>query len=444
MKMPTVFPVACHTDNVGPGSTFVAIRGLNFDGHKYIDKAIKKGAASIVVEDSYKLDISERVKVVRVKNTRKALARLSAQTAGYPARKLKLLGVTGTKGKTTSVYLMHHLLKQAGCKVALLSTIKNSILDKDIPATMTTAQPDYLHQFFTLCVEAGIEYVIMELAAQATTFNRLETLEFDGLIFTNLDREHAELYPTMQSYFKAKADIFNYAKQDCVMISNADDEYGKLLTETYSQIVPLSIKDRQDGQVQVDEQVFNYSNLPGKFNAYNLKGILLLLTKLGIQLDFNIGALPSIPGRLQRVVLSNGAHAYIDYAHTPGSFKSLFSTVRTWTDNLIVVFGAGGGKDPHKRALMGKAAEQFANKIILTDDNPRTEDPKIIIQDILSGITDHKKITIEHDRKQAIERAYSMTQKNSIILIVGKGPDEYQIIGTKKIPFSEKSILENL
>ena len=179
MKMPSIFPVASHTDNVGPGSTFVAIRGLNFDGHNYIDVAIKKGATKIIRECE------------ETPNTRKVLAQLSAQAAGYPAKKLKLLGVTGTKGKTTSVYLMHYLLKQAGYKTALLSTIKNCILDQDIPATMTTAQPDYLHQFFKLCVEAGVEYVVMEIAAQATTFNRLETLEFDGLIFTNLDREHA-------------------------------------------------------------------------------------------------------------------------------------------------------------------------------------------------------------------------------------------------------------
>ena len=432
MKMPSIFPVASHTDNVGLGSTFVAIRGLNFDGHNYIDVAIKKGATTIVRECE------------ETPNTRKVLAQLSAQAAGYPAKKLKLLGVTGTKGKTTSVYLMHHLLNKAGYKTALLSTIKNCILDQDIPATMTTAQPDYLHQFFKLCVEAEVEYVIMELAAQATTFDRLETLEFNGLIFTNLDREHAELYPTMNEYFEAKAKIFEYTKPDSVIVSNIDDVYGKKLADKYSHSVPLSIKDRRKGIAVVGKQVFTYSNLPGLFNAYNLSGVLLLFKNLGLQIEHSIGALPAIPGRLQEVKLPNGARSYIDYAHTPGSFKSLFSTVRAWTDNLIVIFGAGGGKDPHKRSLMGLIAEQFADTVILTDDNPRKENPQKIVQDILTGITKTSKVIIEHDRQKAIQLAYGMSKKDSIIMILGKGPDEHQIIGTKKTPFSEKNILESL
>lgn len=432
MKMPSIFPVASHTDNVGPGSTFVAIRGLNFDGHNYIDLALEKGAIKIVKESK------------ATPNTRKILAELSAQAAGYPAKKVKLLGVTGTKGKTTSSYLMHYLLKQAGYKTALLSTIKNCILDDDIPATMTTAQPDYLHQFFKLCVEAEVEYVIMEIAAQATTFNRLETLEFDGLIFTNLDREHAELYPTMEEYFEAKAKIFEYTKSDCAMIVNGDDVYGEKLIKRYPNAFSLSIKNWEEGSVTVGDQKYSYSNLPGKFNAYNLVGVLLLLKNLGVEVNKNIGPLPAIPGRLQKIELPNGAQAYIDYAHTPGSFKSLFSTVRLWTKHLIVIFGAGGGKDHQKRPLMGSIAEQFADQIILTDDNPRQENPKEIIQDILAGISKPSKIIVEHNRQKAIEKAYGISQKGSIILILGKGPDEHQIIGTKKIPFSEKGILENL
>ncbi len=432
MKMPSIFPVASHTDNVGPGSTFVAIRGLNFDGHNYIDLALEKGATKIVKECK------------ETPNTRKVLAELSAQAAGHPAKKLKLLGVTGTKGKTTSVYLMHYLLKQAGHKIALLSTIKNCILDQDIPATMTTAQPDYLHQFFKLCVEAGVEYVIMETAAQATTFHRLETLQFDGLIFTNLDREHAELYPTMEEYFEAKAKIFEYAKPGGVVVSNVDDLYGKKLLERFAAGVPLTVSDWYEGTVLVDGKKYRYSNLAGVFNAYNLAGVLLLLKNLGITIDLNIGPLPPIPGRLQKIDLPNGAIAYIDYAHTPGSFKSLFSTVQAWTQDLIVIFGAGGGKDDQKRPLMGSVAEQFADRVILTDDNPRHENPKKIVQDICKGISNSAKVLVEHDRQKAIEKAYEMSQKGSIILILGKGPDEHQIIGTKKMPFSEKGILDDL
>lgn len=437
MNMPTVYPVASHTNNVGPDSTFVVIKGLNFDGAKYIDLAIKKGATTIVIQDDVVLEKEYDVQIIRVPNTRRALAQLSAQAAGYPSQKLKLLGITGTKGKTTSVYLLNYLLQKAGYKTALLSTIKNSIGDVDIPATMTTAQPDYLHQFFKLCVGAKVDYVIMEIAAQATTFNRLEMLEFDGLIFTNLDREHAELYPTMTEYFDAKAQIFEHAKSDCAMIINADDAYGMKLSKTYSKATCIDLE-------AIKNNVHTYSNLPGLFNAYNFVGVLLLLQKLNIKIDKNIGVIPAIPGRLQKIALPNGAQAYIDYAHTPGSFKSVLSTVREWTKHLIVVFGAGGGKDPYKRSLMGAVTEEFADHIILADDNPREEDPQKIIKDILFGVTDKSKITIEHDRQKAIQLAYRMSQNDSIIMILGKGPDEYQIVGTKKIPFSEKSILECL
>jgi UDP-N-acetylmuramoyl-L-alanyl-D-glutamate--2,6-diaminopimelate ligase len=437
MKMPSVFPVASHTDNVGPDSTFVVIKGLNFDGVKYIDAAIAKGATTIIVQKDVELKKEYDAHIIRVDDTRIALAELSAQAAGYPSQKLNLLGITGTKGKTTSAYLLNHVLQKAGYKTALLSTIKNSIAGHDIPATMTTAQPDYLHQFFKLCVQKDVEYVIMEIAAQATTFNRLDTLQFDGLIFTNLDREHAELYPTMEEYFDAKSKIFEYVKSDCTMIINADDTYGQRLLKKYPKAIILDLK-------TIKNNAYTYSNLPGLFNAYNLVGVLLLLQKLGIKIDPNIGAIPAIPGRLQKVTLPNGAQAYIDYAHTPGSFKSVLSTVREWTKHLIVVFGAGGSKDNQKRSLMGSVTEQFADHIILADDNPRTEDPQKIIKDILSGITNKSKVTIEHDRQKSIQLAYDMSQADSIIMILGKGPDEYQIIGTKKIPFSEKGILEGL
>ena len=248
----------------------------------------------------------------------------------------------------------------------------------------------------------------------------------------------------MEEYFEAKAKIFEHAKPDCVLVSNGDDKYGVMLLERYPKALSLNIKNWQEDIVVVDNQKYKYSNLPGLFNAYNLAGVLLLLKHLGIKINATIGPLPAVPGRLQKINLPNGACAYIDYAHTPGSFKSLFSTVRPWTKNLIVVFGAGGGKDHQKRPIMGSIAEQFADTVILTDDNPRKEDPKKIIQDILKGISQSAKVIVEHDRQKAIETAYAKSQKDSIILLLGKGPDEHQIIGNKKILFSEKHVLENL
>lgn len=445
--MPAVFPVASHTDNVGVGSTFVAIKGLNGDGTQYIEKAITKGATRIVIQEGIVFD-HPTVEVISVANPRKALAELSAQAAGYPARSLKIVGVTGTKGKTTSVYLLNYLLKKAGYKTALLSTIKNSIADVDMPACMTTAQPDYLHQFFKLCVENSVDYVVMEVAAQATTFERLETITFDGLIFTNLDREHAELYPTMEGYFAAKQKIFEYAKSTAKMVTNADDLYGAKIAQQYHKAVAFSFKDGgikwSEGALKIGDTMYTYANLPGFFNAYNLTGVLLLLEQLGIKIAPDLGVFPAIPGRLQRIDLANGARAFIDYAHTPGSFKSVLATVRQWTQHLIVVFGAGGGKDPIKRPLMGAIASEYADLVVLTDDNPRQEDSQKIMQNILAGVADTTKVLVEHDRAKAIHLAYERSGKDSIIILLGKGPDEYQEIGTKKIPFSEKAILQAL
>jgi len=448
-----IYKVAAHTDNVGSGSTFVAIKGLTGDGAEYIAQAVDKGATTVVVgRDVVVPELFNHVVVVRVDNPRKALAQLSAQAYKYPARQLKILGVTGTKGKTTSVYLMRYLLEQAGYRVALLSTIENSIAGHVVRAHMTTPQPDYLHYFFDQCVQQAVDYVVMEVAAQATTFDRLDGITFAGLIFTNLDREHAELYPQMEDYFQAKKAIFDHAQSDAVLVVNGDDSYGQRLYTSYQQVHAITAGTQratdffvwQEGSVTFAQKKYVYKNLPGLFNAYNLAGVIVLLQNLGIILPAELGDFPAIPGRLEKIMLTNGACAYIDYAHTPSSFQSLFSTVRAWTDHLIVVFGAGGGKDRQKRPLMGAIAQEYADLIILTNDNPRFEDPQLIVQDILEGITHTDKVIIQHDRQKALETAVRISQKDSVILILGKGPDEYQIIGSKKIPFSEKGILQKL
>ena len=465
IKLPSIFPVACHTDNVGPGSIFVVIKGQNSNGLQYIRTALAKGAACIVVEkseiisdDLKELIAQQNVQLMYVENSRKSLGQLSAQAAEYPAQKLKILGVTGTKGKTTSVYILEHLLTSMGKKVARMSTIKNAIDGHELPALLTTSQPDYLHQFFALCVAHHIEYVVMEIAAQATTFNRLETIELDGLIFTNLDREHAELYPDMHDYFTAKAAITHHLKIDAPCIINIDDAYGFKLSKLYQNNIGFSFSSHTQAYIHYqastvgtlisdNNQSYHYTDIPGIFNAYNLAGCITLLHQLGFNSqDFSKGLLtiPAIPGRLEEVPLPNGARAYIDYAHTPGSFESVLSMVRTLTDHLIVIFGAGGSKDPIKRPLMGEITTRYADLTIITTDNPRQEEPQNIISDILKGIDNQKTIHIEFDREKAIHYAYAHSKPSSIIMLLGKGPDEYQIIGTTKIPFSEKTILKSL
>lgn len=436
MQLPTVFPVTCHTDYVAKGSTFVAIKGQTTEGTKYIEAALQKGATRIVIQKGTQLAEKTQkeinrlgVNVLEVDDARVALATLSAQAAGYPAKQLKLLGITGTKGKTTTAWMLFHLLKQAGHSVALLSTVENYINDYVFKTPLTTPQPDYLHQFFKLCVTAEVEYVVMEVAAQATTFKRIETLQFDGLIFTNLDREHGELYPTMEEYFTAKYALFSYAKKDAPVLINADDVYGKRILAEHPNFIPY----KKEGIVPKD-------SFPGDFNKYNYTAAVSLAQQLGIKISQK-NELPLLKGRLEKYVLSNNIQVFIDYAHTPSSFENLFTTVRPWTEQLVVLFGAGGGKDHEKRPLMGKIADQYADVIFITSDNPRHENPQIIANEIVAGVTKKEKVVIELDREVAIQKALAIAQPGAVILLLGKGPDEYQLVGEVKTFFSEKEII---
>lgn len=478
----TTFPVTAHTDFVTTGSTFVVVKGQKEDGSAYIKKALERGASKIVIEGGTHLS-DELISAIKqhgatveyVENTRKALAHLSAHAAGDPAQKLKLFGVGGTKGKTTTVCMLAHLLKTFGKKVAFLSTAligidtggpEHDLFDFDCTGTLTTPQPDYVHQFLKLCVDKGVEYVVLEVAAQAHTFYRLEGIEFEGIIFTNLDREHGELYPSMEQYFAEKQKLFSHVKDDGVMAVNADDLYGQRLLELYApQVKSFGLSCKADYQATLVEdtlaeqqvcitcpqQTFTctYQGFPGAYNLSNFLGAVSLLSEHGFpvhELAHGVVALPPVPGRLEMQKLANGALAVIDYAHTAVSFEHVLSLMRTRTDHLVVVFGAGGGKDIDKRSAMGEVASRLADVVIVTDDNPRFEDPQVIAQQILSGVkTENKyKITVIHDRQAAIEKAYAASHAGSIIMLLGKGPDDVQIVNGERLFFSEKHVLEQL
>ena len=495
MKKPlfTQFPVTAHTDFITPGGTFVVIKGQKSDGSDYIQQAIIKGAKKIIVEQDVQLDqaildlvATRSVALEYVENARKALAVLSAQAAGNPAERLKLFGVTGTKGKTTTTWMLAHTLKALGKKVACLTTAQIMIFtgnpeetfdEFDLKAPLTTPQPDYLHQFLKLCVDKEIEYVVLEVAAQAMTFHRIDGIMFDGIIFTNLDREHGELYPSMEVYGKEKQKLFAHLKKDGVLLINADDDYGKKLLEQYSHAKSFGLytqgayKYTEDGKEYYDlaahathngamtedtlfeQKVFignpegkqlkcTYHGFPGIYNFYNFLGGVSLLLEKGFdlaQLTENSIAFGAIPGRLQFYNLPNKAVACIDYAHTAASFEAVLSTMREFTQYLIVVFGAGGGKDSFKRSLMGRAAGKLADYIVITDDNPRDEDPKKIAKQIFDGIKPkHKsKAVIIHDRETASIAAYKESRPQSIIMLLGKGMDEGQMIKGVNHPYSD-------
>ncbi len=502
-QMPQIYAVACHTDNIAPGSTFVAIKGQKEDGIGYIIQALHKGATKIVVErtailpdDVHAAIAKANAQLIYVYSARKALAELSAQALNHPAKQLKLFAITGTKGKTTSSFLLEHVLKKAGYKTALLSTVKNKILDQEFKTNLTTQHPDYLHNFFALCVQAQVEIVVIEVAAQATSLHRIYGLEFEGLIFTNFDQEHAEFYATQEEYLAAKLAILKQLKPGAPLLLNADDikvsdikthyvsallfglkniaEYNAAVVNSGVDVLSLEVFHNQyktnslppsviekghismhNGmQVQTSLQLHDYLKitcpaLVGTYNAYNLLGVAALCMEIGIDkkiISAGISTFKSVPGRLERYTLPNGANCFIDYAHNPSSFRAVLSMVRELTPHLIVLFGCGGDRDKSKRPLMGAIVAEYADLIMLTSDNPRSEQPQHIVNDILEGISCDKqhKVFCDLNREHAIIKAYAHSRSNSVIMLLGKGPDEYQIVGNQKSYFSEKKIVQSL
>lgn len=471
VNFPVHFSVACHTKNIGPGSTFVVIQGMSMDGIQFIPEAIERGASCIVLEDNAIMPIAieqmiqeYKVSVKRVPSTRLALAHMSAEATGHPAKKLRIIGITGTKGKTTTSFLLEHIFRSAGYNTALVSTVKNSINGHDLAAPLTTPQPDYLHNFLQCCVNQKVDIVVMEVAAQALSLHRTAGIKFDGALFTNFSLEHLEFYPSMAHYFDTKTLLFKQCKPHAPMLINADDLHGKKLLSTHPNAMSFGLHEQatikglpQDVSCKVDIKIIREakelnvacSGLFGEFNAYNVLAAVSMALCFEIDTQNITHALTtfsSVPGRLQKYALPNGASCIIDYAHNPASYQAILSLLKNDTNHLIVIFGAGGKRDASKRPIMGSVAAQFADIIILTSDNPRDEDPIKIIGDIEFGIPhdQHHKIIREVDREKAIKKAYTLSQANSIIAILGKGTDEYQIIGTHKIPFSESTIIKSL
>lgn len=470
MEFPHIFPVTSHTDFVGPGSTFIAIQGMKADGVSYIPHAIERGATTIVIQDSVTLPREleqlleeKKITLVRVPQPRRALATFSARAFNFPAQKLKIIGITGTKGKTTTAFLIEHILASAGYKTALLSTVYNKILQHQLPTTLTTQHPDYLHLFFDQCLKARVEYVVMEVAAQAFNLDRVYGIEFDAFIFTNFDQEHAEFYPTLDSYFQAKCALLKQTKPQVPMLINTDNQWCATIAHAYPTAHTFGMHNTQYAftiaratshatnliLTNSTDQTIIATSLIGTYNAYNITGAFALCHSLGIATQSIASALATfdhVPGRLEHHILPNGALGIIDYAHNPSSYQSVLSTLRTLTDHLLIVCGAGGDRDKTKRPLMGALATQYADHVIFTSDNPRTENPATIIQEIISGVLpEHQhKFECELDREKAIIKAYHHSKKGSIIALLGKGPDHYQIINDTKFYFNETEILTNI
>jgi UDP-N-acetylmuramoyl-L-alanyl-D-glutamate--2,6-diaminopimelate ligase len=501
---PTQYRVACHTDHVGPGSTFVAIKGMKLDGTEFIEEAVTRGATRIVIEEGMELSDELRRKIdgkgatlMVVPSSRLALAELSAEAYDYPANSLKIIAITGTKGKTTTAYLVEHILKAAGYKTALISTVEKRILDHSFAGELTTPQPDYLQVFFDQCRTKGVEFVVMEAAAQAFSLHRLATLTFDAVAFTNFSLEHSEFYASQDDYFKAKCQIFKqmasldtqpsprlrragnsldlarhsiYATAAMSgggrVVLNADDQRVASCASMVKNPVFISIDGNKASlsvrvvqsdlsalklEIQSGDRHYGCSSkaLLGQFSAYNVATAIALVEPYAISPEIIQNAVASfqgVPGRLKRYDLPNKAVAFIDNAHTPSSFEAILSALRPLSPDLTVIFGAGGDRDAIKRPIMGAVAAQYANNVFLTTDNPRSEDPATIIDQIKVGIGAEQlnKVQVILDREEAIKKAYALSKPGTIIALLGKGPVEYQHIKSVKIPFSEAAILREL
>jgi len=444
---------------ISKGSIFVAIKGSDNDGHKYISDAIKKGARAIIHTDEIarKLD---GVAYVRVEDSYFAYALLCEKYFDEPAEKLKLLGVTGTNGKTTSVYLLRSVLQTIGKKVGLISTVEYSFGDTVISADRTTPEAYELQKLFYGMVENNCEYCIMEVSSHALDQRRIGSARFDGAIFTNLSGDHLDYHKNMGNYFLAKERLFSeYLKKDGRAVANIDDNYGKRIVGTcgaatfgvkqdskYRIIRSSDLFERcLDGIACDDETVRFTPHLLGLFNAYNVAGVFALCSKLCFNKEKIASAISEkicVPGRLERVYGKDSILYFVDYAHSDDALKRVLTALRELKPKrLISVFGCGGNRDKTKRPRMGKISTELADFTIVTSDNPRKEVPSDIIKDILKGIDSKSAFKAVEDRTEAIFEAVRMAEEKDIVLIAGKGHEDYQEIMGVKHPFSDKTVL---
>jgi len=457
--------VTHQSSRVMAGGTFVALQGQREHGSRYIGDALARGAHRIVVEETTQLEpaIIEQIQQAgaqlnRVAHGRKALAQLSAEAYGFPAQQLKIIGITGTKGKTTTTFLTCHILQQSGYKTALLSSVHNAINGTIYPTELTTQHADYIHAFLRHAVEAGVTHVVMEVAAQALSLHRVDGLTFEVGAWLNFSHEHGEFYATEADYFSAKCLLINQLRPAGSFIVSGDDERLATLPlrsdinrTTYHTAQVVLPTDRTKTMVGCWHEATYYEvpALAGSYNGENLLVAIMIARSLGVPattLQQALTTFAGVPGRFNIYDLPNGARCCIDYAHNPSSFEAVLQELRSHTEQLIVVFGAGGDRDRAKRPVMGAIVARYADAIFLTTDNPRSESPEAICNEIAAGIAaqDRGKISIVLDRKEAIKAAYRLTRPGSIIALLGKGADEYQIIAQEKQFFSEREIIATL
>ena len=445
------------------GHLFIAMKGTQTDGHSYIGKAIGLGAKAILLEDMPE-DRQKDVTYVQVASTEDAVGKVATIFHGDPSRHLILVGVTGTNGKTTIATLLYNMFRKFGYKCGLLSTVCNYIDGEVIPADHTTPDPIELNELLSKMVEAGCEYAFMECSSHAIHQKRIGGLKFAGGIFTNLTRDHLDYHKTFENYRNAKKAFFDGLPKDAFAITNADDKNGMVMVQnTKATIKTYSIRTMADFKAKILECHFDGMELEvngkevnvqfiGKFNVSNLLavyGAAVMLGKNPEEVLVTMSTLHSVDGRLQPFHSPKGYTAVVDYAHTPDALENVLNAIHEVLNGkgeVITVCGAGGNRDKGKRPLMAQEAEKQSDKVIITSDNPRFEEPQDIINDMLAGLDakQMKKIISIVDRKEAIRTACMMARKGDVILIAGKGHETYQDIKGVKHHFDDKEVLQDI
>lgn len=446
---------------------FVAVRGTITDGHEYMQKAVESGAKAVVCEELPEILVTG-VTYLKVINSNSALAIIASNYFGNPSKNLKLVGITGTNGKTTVSTLLYNLFKKAGYKVGLISTIKILVDGKEYKTTHTTPDVLTINQHLSQMNEEGVEFCFMEVSSHGIHQKRSEGLHFEGAIFTNLSHDHLDYHKSFAEYRDTKKKLFDELPKSAFALSNMDDKNGLvMLQNTKAKKYTYALKTYADFRAQILEKQFNgqllkiddnelWSKLIGDFNAYNLLAIYAAADLLGLEKMETlqlISELENVDGRFQYFISKEKITAIVDYAHTPDALKNVLVTInalRTGNENVITVVGCGGDRDKSKRPVMGHIASEMSNQAIFTSDNPRTESPTVIIEEMEAGVEPQntKKVLSIENRKQAIKTACKLALANDIILVAGKGHETYQETNGKRADFDDfkevKEALEDL
>lgn len=448
---------------VGNFSAFVAIKGTQVDGHRFINQVVEAGALAIICEDLPE-EINDNISYVQVENSHAALAQMACNFYDNPSQKLNLVGITGTNGKTTTVTLLHQLFMNLGHKCGLLSTVVNKIQKEEIPSTHTTPNPLELNTLLQRMVEEGCTHCFMEVSSHALVQHRTLGLDFKVGVFTNITHDHLDYHETFDNYIAAKKMLFDGLGANSYALVNRDDFHGEVMLQNCkAKQLSFGLKTMANYKCKIVENDFNglhlnidgndvWSHLIGDFNASNLLcaySIADILEEEKLDVLTQISQLTPVKGRFQYVRSTNNITGIVDYAHTPDALKKVLDTIgaiRTGNEQVITVIGCGGDRDKDKRPKMADIACKGSTKVIFTSDNPRGENPDQIIRDMETGVegSDYKKTLSITDRKQAIKTAVSLANENDIILVAGKGHETYQIIGTKVHDFNDMEIISEL